>query len=73
VGAGEWRVEKPVFPGDTIYAMVTPSELTTTSKGGNLLEILVEVYARRGGAEAASAEDPRVMRFNLRFLVKDPA
>lgn len=81
VGLTEWRLEAPVYPGDTIWAKVTVSGLKPTSKGQrHLLDLHFEVMAHRGqidqpvepgqNSEVAS-EEVRAMYFTARFLVGD--
>jgi|SRR5512143_542140 acyl dehydratase len=74
IGMGEWRVERPVFPGDTVSAKVTVQNKRVTSDGKrHVLELLIEVFAVRGesGTSASTAGVERVMTFTPRFMIQD--
>ena len=73
VGVADWRAEKPVFPGDTVRARVSLAGMRPTSDGkSHILDVLFEVFARRGRKRAEATTDPRVMLFTARFLARDP-
>jgi acyl dehydratase len=81
VGLSDWRLEKAVFPGDTIWSKVTIQDLKPTSKGDRfLMDLFFEVFAHRADmTEPASQQQEggangngtRVMYFTTRFLVGD--
>lgn len=66
VGMNDWRAEKPVFRGDSIFARTTIDDVHLTSDGErSVLSLLFEIFAYRDG------QSIRVMRYTARFLVKD--
>jgi len=74
IGMAEWRVERPVFPRDTIRATVTVRGIRQTSDGRrHILELLIEVFAERGAGntlpDAPALE--RVMTFNPKFMIQN--
>ena len=74
IGMAEWRVERPVFPGDTITARITVQGKRPTSDGKrHIMELLFEVFADRGEPDAAggAAGPERVMTFTPRFMLQD--
>jgi acyl dehydratase len=81
VGLSEWRLEAPVFPGDTIWCKVRVHDLKPTSSGARyLMDLFFEVFAHRAqGTDPAlkgqrgetGGNETRVMYFTARFLVGD--
>jgi 3-hydroxybutyryl-CoA dehydratase len=74
VGMAEWRVERPVFPGDTISARITVQNKRLTSDGvRHILELFIEVFAVRGhpGETTPTSGIERVMTFTPRFMIQD--
>lgn len=74
IGMSEWRVERPVFPHDTISAKVTVQGKRMTSDGKrHILELLIEVFADRTQPDAADPGQTkeRVMTFNPKFMIRD--
>ncbi|MBI3965454.1 MAG: hypothetical protein HY329_07445, partial [Chloroflexi bacterium] len=81
LGMSDWRVERPVFPGDTIWSRVSIVEARLTSDGQRyVLELRFDVFAHRGAqapvqtgatARRTPEREERVMTFNARFLARD--
>ena len=74
IGMTDMRVERPVFPGDTISANVTVTGIRLTSdKKRYVLELKMEVFAEAvaKGSSQRVREKRRVMSFAPQFMLQD--